>query len=321
VKRETSNVIRLADLQSAICYLPIFAHSISHRAAAILRPGVTGRVLASFRSVCDLVTDRGDVVALVWGGLGNGPLNVVLDRELGTALPAGAQFAVADHSLTVGGVEIDLSRAARWEARPDWAALRSRRREIGAAAQAARRSMAELSEQRLLKQAGPAVCVAAAAFQQVWRRDDRTTLQFAICNLCGLGPGLTPAGDDWLAGWLLGLHLTGDLRSLADLEGLIAEIAPTRTTTLSRAFLAVAAAGEADESWHDLLDALAGELANQRIVSASLASQDRVSLAFHAILQHGATSGAAMLAGFFAGIEALAVCPDPCRLIPALWAS
>jgi hypothetical protein len=56
----------------------IFASSISFRAANTLRPGVTGRVLASFTRVCDLITGDGAVVALVWNGVGNGPLNVVL---------------------------------------------------------------------------------------------------------------------------------------------------------------------------------------------------------------------------------------------------
>ena len=70
------------------------ARSISLRAARILRPGVGGRVLASFERVCDLVTDSGEVVALVWGGIGNGPLNVVLAHGPGVSLPAGTRFTV-----------------------------------------------------------------------------------------------------------------------------------------------------------------------------------------------------------------------------------
>ncbi len=72
----------------------ISARSISLRAAQILRPGVGGHVLASFERVCDLVTDSGDVVALVWGGIGNGPLNVVLAQRPGVSLPAGTRFTV-----------------------------------------------------------------------------------------------------------------------------------------------------------------------------------------------------------------------------------
>lgn len=286
---------------------PIRARSISLRAAASLYPNVTGRVLASFRSVCDLVTEHGDVVALVWGPHGNGPLNVLLDQELDAAMPAGAQFAMADHVLTVGDVEVDLSRATRWDARPDWVVLCARQHEIVAAAQAARRLNAGLKEQSLLKQAGPAVSHTAAQVQRAAQLGDDSALRAAITALCGLGPGLTPAGDDWLAGWLLGRRLTSDLSDptgLANLSSLVTEVAATRTTTLSRAFLAAAAAGEADAAWHELLDALAGKAANQHINETT---RQRNNKAAASILRHGATSGAAMLAGFFTTIETPAV--------------
>ena len=70
------------------------ARSISLRAVRVLQPEVSGRVLASFERVCDLVTDSGEVVAVVWGGIGDGPLNVVLAQGPGVSLPAGAGFAV-----------------------------------------------------------------------------------------------------------------------------------------------------------------------------------------------------------------------------------
>ena len=295
--------------------LLISARSISFRAAAILRPGVTGRVLASFERACDLVTDAGEVVALVWGGIGNGPLNSVLDGSPRTALPAGVRFRVQERLLIVGDATVDLSHAAPWDARPDWDALRSRRAQIVAAAHIARQSIAGLSERSLLQQAGPAVEAAVAAFQQAWQRSACADSQIvdcnllsAICHLCGLGPGLTPAGDDWLAGWLLAQHLVPDrqgLRPIAgwcDLEGLIAEVAAERTTTLSRAFLACAAAGEADQDWHMLLQAMAEDPMTDLPICQFTDN----------ILTHGATSGAVMLAGFFAGIEM----PTPCLLIP-----
>ena len=88
------------------------------------------------------------------------------------------------------------------------------------------------------------------------------------------------------------------------MSGLITDIAADRTTTLSRAFLACAAAGEADQDWHMLLQAMAEDpMTNLPIYQST-----------DAILSHGATSGAAMLAGFFAGIEMPARClltPDP----------
>jgi hypothetical protein len=297
----------------------LFAHSLSLRAAGVLRPGVTGRVLASFRSVCDLVTDAGEVVALVWGEVGNGPLNVVLERGPAVAAPAGARFAVMDQGLRVGAVAVDLSRATRWDARPDWPRLHARwgRRWLKPPADTGENLLKQVPHPpgqcaeahfshigcRLKSVAGPAVEAAVVVFEQARRHGSSADLRFAVCNLLGLGPGLTPAGDDWLAGWLLGQHLGGDLTGLRYLSGLILEIAAGRTTTLSHAFLECAAAGEADESWHELLDALAGEDANQQI---SKSANQRIGEATARIMRHGATSGAAMLAGFFSAVEMFA---------------
>lgn len=253
---------------------------------------MTGRVLASFRSACDLATDVGEVVALVWNKIGNGPLNVVLGVAPAVLPAVGTRFVVRDSRLIAGDLEIALGQAVLWEARPDWARLQLRREMIVAAVAAARRSDAGLDEPRLLQQAGPAVMAAALKFQNAWRSGERAALQAAIGDLCGLGPGLTPAGDDWLAGWLLSRHLAPDQTRLAGLSGLIVTAAVGRTTTLARALLACAAAGEADKAWHELLAALAEESAAQRIGRAVAC-----------ILGHGATSGAAMLAGFLAGIE------------------
>ena len=82
--------------------MQIPAISISVRAARILRPSVAGRVLASFERVCDLVTDAGEVVALVWDGIGNGPLNIALAQGPGVSLPAGTRFAVEPTGETFG---------------------------------------------------------------------------------------------------------------------------------------------------------------------------------------------------------------------------
>ena len=222
-----------------------------------------------------------------------------------------AVCAREQYSLVIGAsagdshFRVDLSTAATWDARLDWQYLRLRRGQIAAnvrwieellAADAARRSNGGLSNESLLKGAGAGdiarIAQAGQAVAAAYRSCDHAALAAALAALCGLGPGLTPAGDDWLAGWLLAHHCSEDLRGLLDLEGLIVETAAARTTTLSRAFLAAAAAGEADESWHELLSALASEAANQRISEAA-----------DVILAHGATSGAAMLMGFVAGVD------------------
>jgi hypothetical protein len=81
---------------------------------------------------------------------------------------------------------------------------------------------------------------------------------------------------------------------------MVVEAASRRTTLLSRAFLACAAAGEASESWHVLLGHMTRDPSDEHAIKG----------ATEAILSHGATSGAAMLEGFLAGLG-LASAPRP----------
>lgn len=68
--------------------------------------------------------------------------------------------------------------------------------------------------------------------------------------LAGLGPGLTPAGDDVLAGYVAGLVLLHGQRKLATR---IADEAAVRTNSLSATLLRHAALGEVPEPVHTLL--------------------------------------------------------------------
>ena len=72
--------------------------------------------------------------------------------------------------------------------------------------------------------------------------------------LLGLGPGLTPAGDDVLCGLLLGLRATGREADRARLEARVGAVLG-RTTALSATLLTQAAAGYAVPPVVDLLHA------------------------------------------------------------------
>jgi hypothetical protein len=270
-----------------------------------LRPGATGRVLASFSRLCDLVTDKGDVVVLAWGGTEQGPLTVLLEPDpegdLRPGLTTGDAFQVGVGELwltrnSLPAVRVDLSGAAPWDARLHWEALQPRHEQIRTSSRIVSRVVTQARSagsgprwQGCLNQATEAVLRAQPL-------GDRGALRAAAQELCGLGEGLTPQGDDWLAGWLLGLRLAGPVnasdRTPGPLGEMVLEVAIGRTTVLSQAFLACAAAGEAAESWHMLLSQMARDRADERAVEG----------ATHTILAHGATSGAAMLEGFLAGL-------------------
>ena len=76
-------------------------------------------------------------------------------------------------------------------------------------------------------------------------------------RLIGLGPGLTPAGDDFVGGAMIALRVRGTTAGDAALADRIAAwalpLAKCNTNRISRAHLEFAAAGEGHEALHDLL--------------------------------------------------------------------
>jgi Protein of unknown function (DUF2877) len=106
-----------------------------------------------------------------------------------------------------------------------------------------------------------------------------------VAQLCGAGPGLTPAGDDALCGVLLadaaGLTNSGVAPVLAGCAG-------PPTTDLSAQLLGLAAAGHAAAPVRDLV--------------AALAQPHELPLRWAAVLRMGHTSGAALAAGFGAAL-------------------
>ncbi len=163
----------------------------------------------------------------------------------------------------------DLGRARSWESRPDWSAL------DGAALAAQNQDARRLAEARLLAEA-PAVLAAAIGPLPL--------------ELLGLGPGLTPAGDDVLVGRLHAVH-AGLLPATDPQVGALLAAAETRTTRLSRAFLEAAAAGECSAPWQDLWPTPGAAAGSRRS-------------AIRVILGMGQTSGAAALWGFLTADEA-----------------
>ena len=75
-------------------------------------------------------------------------------------------------------------------------------------------------------------------------------------QLIGLGPGLTPSGDDYLGGILVALRWVGRGAQADSLWRWIEPRLAGRTGELSIAHLAAAASGEAHEALHGLLEDL-----------------------------------------------------------------
>ena len=79
-----------------------------------------------------------------------------------------------------------------------------------------------------------------------------------VADLLGAGRGLTPSGDDCLAGALVALRAFGECAAAASLSRAVARHAPRHTSRLSAAHLEAACAGEAIEPLHEAILAVAG---------------------------------------------------------------
>lgn len=273
------------------------AKSVSRRVQEFLNRPRSGQVLATFARSCYLDLD-GQIVALVAPELMNGPLNIVVDAPNGTfeRLAAGTR---------VSSAEIILDGAAIWDAslRP-W--QRHRQDLIGAhichlrhlladASPAGGLAHAALHGQSLTTDRTPLEAQALPALvtlSEGFKHGDRMVISRAAQTLAGLGPGLTPSGDDVLVGALLAAAVWPTL-SRETVRDAITGGVRGRTTRISAAYLDAAARGEASEPWHTFLAALCAP------DSAPMLAAARLLLAF------GETSGSDMLAGFVLVMDAM----------------
>jgi hypothetical protein len=111
-------------------------------------------------------------------------------------------------------------------------------------------------------------------------------------SLIGLGPGLTPAGDDFVGGAMIALRAFGQAERAERIAAWALPLAETNTGRISRAHLACAAAGEGHEALHALLAALG---TNENAIEAAWAALDRV----------GHSSGRDAAAGALLALRAL----------------
>jgi Protein of unknown function (DUF2877) len=136
---------------------------------------------------------------------------------------------------------------------------------------------------------------------------DQAWAESLVHRLVGWGEGLTPAGDDWLAGCLAALQVlaAGQSARRSFLRAFAAAIdtAASRTTPIAAAALRLAARGHHGATLLALRDALLGAEGE----GAGPAEPDpQVATAMAALLSLGASSGADMALGLLTGIEAWA---------------
>lgn len=236
----------------------------------------------------NLCTPRGELCALVTPQHGNGPFQVVLPSAFWAD-----QVHLALHPSTQPLTSADLrwlvQGATVWD--PRLPALNAPAAKIA------------LAKQRLPdhQQLTDILAEATPAYRQLTERltqgselltaglqtNSARLVALGAEQLVGLGPGLTPLGDDLLLGWLGGLHLAAEPElKVQMIDGVRQGISTKRTTRLSSLWLHHAVAGEFSETWHQLAAAL---------TSQSVKQTQRT---LERIAASGATSGLAALHGF-----------------------
>ena len=257
----------------------------------LVKPGAY-RFLNGFRRVVNL-TEGKRIVTLALPGVDRGPFTVILE---GLEPDRVTHATIGLDALTLNGERLTLSPNAVYDSRLP-AAVRggdSFRRNVAVLgalliALAPEKSLAYLLDRKRM-----------LALESVFDRKlaehtlncVRDTILWdrrrGISRLSGCGIGLTPSGDDFIVGFLLGLVVlermgfrdwTGEREKVLEWTGL--------RDVMSTAFLSAAARGHAFESMREL------------VVALDLGDDGAVRAATERLLSVGATSGADTGVGFF----------------------
>jgi len=246
-------------------------------AARALKSRRSAAVLARFeRSFC--LDVGGEPITIGDQDLHLGPLNLRLatgdNARLTTVLriETGQRWVLSPDRLTRSdGLVIDLSKAVVW--RPNAPATKPDRTRLRENLDHLHRLLLErdLPEDGLISLSldlGPprtATERAALPLLQALKADLPRLLENTAnadparaARLLGLGPGLTPSGDDLLAGLLIAWRQLGAVAAADRLARALLDGGQERTTVISLAHLRAAAKGYGAAPLHDLLDAIFG---------------------------------------------------------------
>jgi hypothetical protein len=203
--------------------------------------------------------------------------------------------------LPSAGWRIDLSTARLW--RCDWSGD-----QIDLASPAVRAAWLSVNKMLCNAQPGPGqpalarstaarLSAGLAGLQQAAASLAPPAAQASAAALAGLGPGLTPAGDDMLLGFGAGLWGCAgkDSRRLAFVQfyGQLLRHAAARANDISRTYLLLAARGQFSSPLMHLVQAI-----------AQAADAPALRRATQQVLQLGHSSGRDTTAGLLAGLSA-----------------
>ena len=287
------------------------AHSIGSIAREILTPGTAVEIAAVFERSVYLQLGGSFVCAGV-SEIGNGPINLLID------CPAAADFAsLGFHRDAKGSVGLDritfdqgttiaFATAATWTPPPvpSWSRA-SITQGLAALRTLAKTGIVDDGLACLVLAPGsparnsPTAQAAAAtlgelahALPHAMQAEDAAVLARPGVLLLGLGPGLTPSGDDLLGGIMLALSALGHVTLRDNLWAALAPELDDLTNAISAMHLALAADGHGSALMHTALAAIL--TGDPKTGPADIAAASRI----------GHTSGWDCLAGIALTLQA-----------------
>jgi len=213
-----------------------FTAEVAGRAAREVLAAGAGEVCAVFRRSC-YVRLNGKYACIGDAALGRGPLNALVAAF--EAPPMGA------------AVTVSLESASSWAAPP---AQRAARPNLAALRSCLDGHVPDEGLGCVILGVHNALSVhAQPALEAIDRWLAGNALGTEIAQLIGLGPGLTPSGDDYLGGVLVALRWVGRGAQADSLWRWLEPRLAAGTSAISAAHLAAAAGGEAHEALHEVL--------------------------------------------------------------------
>lgn len=298
----------------------ISADSIGELALQRIRLSRHWRIIGVYRSCFYCKDDSGEILCIGSERIERGPFTInspSIGGLLETGISAGAVLNSDDSCLHFRDFSccIDMGGAEIWDAAfpvyPE--PLTSLESDVGVLISLARRyapleSLGQLIPRTFTEDSRSSTGIpflSELLHERVWesikcicqdiedksQEDSTAVLVNHLTSLIGAGYGLTPSGDDFCCGVILGIARTQNHRAAESLAMALNTVAEGRTTTLSLAFFRSLAEARVSETQDRLLSHFGNSgVTDIRPILLRAAS-------------HGSTSGWDMLAGWAFGVE------------------
>ncbi len=278
-------------------------------ARSTLEESILGEVCAVFEQTFYVRTENG-LLCVAVGGMYNGPLTIVTNTPVTTSWRAsgvqvGQHAVLRSRKMALGlGLVITFGEATEWiPPRPaaidvemtsrGIAHLRARvvdRLPKNGLAEFVAPSNLHIRSSLAMVAEGPICRILKALSLALSRRRLFQPAPSDVAALSGLGPGLTPSGDDFLGGMMIGLYGVGEDGFAQDIWRIINDWEESALNFVSRSHLRAAADGLAADGILRLMRVVS---LGEKIDDETLAAVDRI----------GHTSGWDVVAGLVVALE------------------